>query len=172
MFELGKRLLPGAGYLAPLGKEPENGQNRWFRRLAEGVFDEPNLIARTNELADFLIETASGTRRVAVGFSNGANIAGSLLLLRPEVLSAAALLAPMVPLRPGELPDLTGRAVLMVCGERDPIVPRASAEAMAEMLRAAGARLSVHWHSGGHFLGRPEWELVAEWLRALEPAAG
>ena len=167
MFELGKRLLPGAGYLAPLGKEPENGQNRWFRRLAEGVFDEPNLIARTNELADFLIETAAGTRRVALGFSNGANIAGSLLLLRPEVFSAAALLAPMVPLRPSEFPDLTGRPVLMVCGERDPIVPMANAEALADMLSSAGDSVSIHWHAGGHFLGRPEWDLVGSWLRGL-----
>ena len=164
MFDLGPRLLPRAGYLAPLGKEPENGLNRWFRRLEEGVFDEPNLIERTHELADFVTATLGETRKIALGFSNGANIAAASLLLRPEVFDAAALLAPMVPIIPDSLPNLEGRPVLMVCGERDPIVPRTNALALASMLETAGADLTVHWHSGAHHLSAIEWNVTAAWL--------
>lgn len=164
MLEFGKALLPKAGYLAPLGNEPENGMSRWFRRLREGVFDEPNLIFRTHELADFVEEAVPEGRRIAVGLSNGANVAAAALLLRPEAFHAAALLAPMVPLEPEALPDLAGRPVLMVCGEQDPLVPRTNALALAAMLETAGAQLEVHWHPGGHGLGQREQYVVAAWL--------
>ncbi len=164
MLGLGKQLLPGVGYLSPRGKEPEAGMNRWFRRLAEGVFDEPNLIERTNELADFVEETLPDKRRIAVGFSNGANIAAAALLLRPESFHAAALLATMVPLSPDSLPDLAGKPILMVCGERDPIVPRSNAQALATMFETAGADLTLHWHPGGHNLSGVDWNVVAAWL--------
>jgi phospholipase/carboxylesterase len=164
MFELGKKLLPRAGYLSPLGKEPENGLNRWFRRHEEGVFDEPNLIERTNELADFVVAKLGATRKIALGFSNGANIAAASLLLRPEAFDAAALLAPMVPLTTDALPSLEGKPILMICGERDPIVPRTNALALATMLETAGADLTLHWHSGGHQLSAIEWNVTAAWL--------
>jgi phospholipase/carboxylesterase len=167
MLELGKHLLPRVGYLSPRGKEPENGLNRWFRRLSEGVFDEPNLILRTEELADFVTSTVGAARKIALGFSNGANIAAATLLLRPEVFDAAAILAPMVPLTLDSLPNLEGRPVLMVCGEKDPLVPRANALALATMLETAGASLTLHWHPGGHYLSKTEWNVTAAWLAKL-----
>ncbi|CAN5604568.1 alpha/beta hydrolase [soil metagenome] len=164
MLAFGKGLLSGVGYLSLRGKEPEHGQNRWFRRLQEGVFDEPNLIVRTHELADFVESTLVGVKRVAVGFSNGANIAASSLLLRPEAFDAAVLLAPMVPLQPESLPMLEGKPILMVCGERDPIVPRSNAQALATMFETAGADLTLHWHPGGHSFGPQERNVVSSWL--------
>ncbi len=123
MVPLGERLDPAAALLSPRGKSPENGMPRFFRRLAEGVFDEQDLIFRTHELAGF-VEGAARTynfdprRVVAVGYSNGANIAGALLLLRPGILAGAALLRPMVPLVPAELPKLDGVPVLISAGMR------------------------------------------------------
>lgn len=164
MLAFGKGLIGGVGYFSPRGQEPEYGQNRWFRRLQEGVFDEPNLIERTDELADFVQSELPDVRRIAVGFSNGANIAAAALLLRPEAFDAAVLLAPMVPIQPDSLPMLEGKPILMVCGERDPIVPRANAQALATMLEMAGADLTLHWHPGGHSFGPTERNIVAAWL--------
>lgn len=166
MLGFGKMLIGGVGYLALRGNESEHGQNRWFRRHAEGVFDEQNLIARTHELADFVASELDGAKRIAVGFSNGANIAASALLLRPEAFDAAVLLAPMVPLQPESLPMLEGKPILMVCGERDPIVPRANAQALATMFETAGAAVDLHWHAGGHSFGPTERNIVSSWLAA------
>jgi len=163
MFIWGRSLLADAGIVAPRGKEPENGLNRWFRRRAEGVFDEPNLIERANELSDWLLVHAPEPR-IAVGFSNGANIAAAQLLLRPETYAAAALLAPMVPLTPASLPDLEGKPVLMVCGEQDPMVPRFNAQTLATMFETAGADLELVWHPGGHGLGESEENHLRHWL--------
>lgn len=164
MLQLGKALSKRTGYLSLRGKEPEGAANRWFRRLAEGVFDEENLRFRTNELADYVIETLPETRRVAVGFSNGANIAASALLLRPEAFDGAILFAPMVPLQPEALPDLAGKPILMICGERDPLVPRMNAQTLATMFETAGADLTLHWHAGGHMPSGGEFNVAAAWL--------
>ncbi len=168
MFALGQSLrAEGMALLAPRGKEPERGMNRWFRRKAEGVFDLENLAMRADELADFVIETVPG-RRIAVGFSNGANVAAAILLQRPDVFSAAILLAPMVPFEPSEPPDLMGVRVHLDCGESDPMVPRENAARLAAMLSKAGARVSVRWHFGGHALdaeGLEEAKKVIESLR-------
>jgi phospholipase/carboxylesterase len=144
MFAIGSELYPGAGLLAPRGKEPERGMNRWFRRLQEGVFDEPNLLMRADELANFVVEKLPVGKRIAVGFSNGANIAAAILLRRPEVFSAALLLAPMVPFVPEPRPDLKGVRIHMDCGENDP--------KLAALFSKAGAKVSLRWHSGGHGL--------------------
>ena len=165
MMAFGRSLRPGAGLLAPRGKEPERGMNRWFRRRAEGVFDLENLATRADELADFVVEKAPGGRRVAVGFSNGANVAAAILLRRPEVFSAALLLAPMLPFEPSELPDLTGVRVHLDCGERDPLVPKENAARLATMLSRAGARVSVRWHPGGHALDAEGVEAAREFVR-------
>jgi predicted esterase len=167
MLEFGRRLSKRTGFLSLRGQERENGSTRWFRRLAEGVFDEPNLRMRTEELAAHVIEKVPESRRVAVGFSNGANIAAAALLLRPEAFHAAALLAPMVPLQPDSLPNLEGKPILMVCGERDPMVPRANAQALATMFETAGADLTLHWHPGGHGLSAAEMNVVAAWIAKL-----
>lgn len=166
MLRLGQTLRPTANLLSARGKEPEHGQNRWFRRLAEGVFDEPNLIERANEFSDWLLAERPNDHRVAVGFSNGANFAAAILLLRPEVFHSAVLLAPMVPLTPASLPNLEAKPILMVCGEVDPIVPRMNAMTLAGMFETAGADLQVHWHPGGHGLDAVSVRVVQAWLPA------
>lgn len=157
------------GVIAVRGNEPEGDLNRFFLRKAEGVFDEPNLLERTDELADWAIKEVPGPR-IALGFSNGANIAAATILRRPEAFDAAVLLAPMVPFTPDDLPDLTGKPVLMVCGERDPIVPLSNAMTLATMLQTAGADLTVHRHPGGHELDTVGARVAASWLAGL-PAA-
>jgi phospholipase/carboxylesterase len=169
LLPLGEALLPGAPRLSPRGKVLENGMPRFFRRLAEGVFDLEDLRRRTHELADF-VEAATaaqglaGRRPVAVGFSNGANIAAAMLLLRPQVLGGALLIRPMVPLVPETLPDLHGVRVQINAGEADPLVPAPQSEALAKLLSEAGASVEVRWIRGGHALTREDLNAGKAWF--------
>jgi predicted esterase len=177
LLPLGRVLAPGAALLSPRGKVLERGMPRFFRRLAEGVFDEADLIARAEELAAFVQRAASRydrdpQRMVAVGFSNGANIAGALLLLQPQTLRAAALFAPMVPLEPPTLPDLSGVAAFLSAGRGDPIAPPAQAERMAALLTEAGAATELHWHGGGHEVPNGHVALCRSWFAKLQAATG
>jgi predicted esterase len=167
-YELDQR----AAILSPRGKVLENGvAPRFFRRLAEGVFDIQDLKFRTNELADF-VNDASKTydfdlqRIVSVGYSNGANIAASILLLRPEILSAAILFRAMVPLVPEILPDLTNKHIFMSSGLYDPIVPKQEAERLLSLFKNAGARVSLSWQDSGHELRMKELQTAKEWLHS------
>ena len=172
LLDLGRMLAPDVGLLSPRGKVLENGMPRFFRRLAEGVFDVPDLIQRTHELADF-VEIASttysfdATRIIAVGFSNGANIAASMLLLRPQVLMGAVLLHAMVPFVPEELPNLTGKQVFVGAGRRDPIVPMQNTERLVQLLQEAGATVDSHWHNGGHTITHEEVREAKAWLQRI-----
>ena len=175
LIPLGRELDPDANLLSPRGKVLENGMPRFFRRLAEGIFDEEDLIRRTHELADF-IQQASAKYRLnrqnllAVGYSNGANIAGSLLLLRPQTLAGAILLRPMVPpIVPEPLPDLSGVPVLAVSGRHDPIVPTDEALQLVHLLREAGAEVSGSLENAGHGLTELTLEIVRRWLENLTP---
>ena len=169
LLPVGRELLPGAGMLSPRGKVLERGAPRFFRRLAEGVFDQEDLAKRTEELAAF-IEAAASTYSlerdgiVAVGFSNGANIATSLLLRRPGLLRAAVLFSPMVPFEPDALPRLDGTAVFIGAGRADPIVAPEQVERLAAMLRESGADVTIHWESGGHAVTRTEVAAAHEWI--------
>lgn len=170
LLGLGRFLAPEASLLSPRGKVLEHGMPRFFRRLAEGVFDMEDLERRTHELADFVAAAAQEygfdpDRVIAAGFSNGANIAASLLLLRPETLQAAVLFHPMVPLVPDPLPDLTGKLVFAGAGRADPLVPARQTEELAALLRSAGADVSLAWQPGGHSLGMEEAEAAAKWLQ-------
>lgn len=177
LIPLGRALLPGAGILSPRGKVLERGAPRFFRRLAEGVFDQQDLALRTEELARF-VEAATATygldrdRIVAAGFSNGANIAASLLLRRPTLLRGAVLLSPMMPFEPEPLPDLSGRAVFIGAGRTDSISPVAQAERLADVLRRSGADVTLHWHPGGHAVTPGEMDAARRWIeqRAAAPA--
>ncbi len=179
LLPLGEALLPGAPRMSPRGKVLENGMPRFFRRLAEGVFDLDDLRNRTHELADFL-EAAdkayglNGRKPVAVGFSNGANIAASLLLLRPGVLGGALLIRPMVPFVPESLPDLGGVLVQINAGQADPLVPPPQSEALAQLLGDAGASVRLHWVSGGHALTPEDLDAGKAWFgfSSLSPHAG
>jgi phospholipase/carboxylesterase len=169
LIPLGHELDPDASLLSPRGKTLENGMPRFFRRLAEGVFDLEDLRKRTNELADFV--TSASTRYqidpekiTAVGYSNGANIAASLLLLRPEILSAAILFRAMVPLTPEAEPDLSMTRVLISEGDHDPIVSAAEAGRLSGLLRSAGADVTIRFFQSGHELTADDVNLAREWL--------
>jgi phospholipase/carboxylesterase len=142
---------------------------RFFRRLAEGVFDEDDLRRRTHELADFIEASRAryGLQQpVAVGFSNGANIAASLLLLRPEVLAGAALLRAMSPFAQPLQADLTGKRVLILSGAMDPIVPADDVGRLAKTLSGNGASVDHRTLPAGHGLSQPDIGLLQSWLAA------
>jgi predicted esterase len=172
LVPLARAIDRNAGVLSPRGKVLERGMPRFFRRLAEGVFDVEDLKFRTSELADFIGAAAShyafdSGRVIAVGFSNGANIASSLLLLRPGVLSAAMLFSPMVPLDVPTLPDLTGVPVFIGAGRADPMVDPTNTQRLVDMLHEAGASVTVRWKAGGHELTRDDVDAGREWYSKL-----
>lgn len=172
LLPLGRELDPAAGLLSPRGRVLERGHLRFFRRLAEGVFDLEDLRERTENLADFILAAAQlyrfdPAKLVAVGYSNGANIAASVLLRRPEVLRAAILLRAMVPFMPEELPDLRGVRVWIGGGKQDTIIPRANTERLAEMLGRAGAEVTTRFFDADHGLTNTELVLAKRWLDGL-----
>lgn len=169
LIPLGRQLLPGAALLSPRGQVLESGMPRFFRRLAEGVFDLEDLKLRTEELARFINEARRAyhmehTKVIAVGYSNGANIASSVLLTYPDLLAGAVLFRPMVPFVPRLTPDLRNMAVLLAAGKNDPIVPPEQTSALAQILQTAGAQVSIHWHAGGHELGQDDIAVARDWL--------
>ncbi|SFJ15261.1 phospholipase/carboxylesterase [Paenibacillus sp. UNC496MF] len=175
LLPLAEQLSPSSSVLSVRGNVSENGMPRFFRRLAEGVFDEEDLRFRTKELADFLDEAAAkyGFRResiVAVGYSNGANIAGSLLFHYADALRGAVLHHPMVPLRGMALPDLTGVPVFIGAGTNDPICSASETEELTGLLRGAGADVTVHWENNGHRLSGTEARQAAAWFAAAFPS--
>ncbi len=176
LLPLGRMLSPKAALLSPRGKVLENGAPRFFRRLAEGVFDQEDLVNRTHELAEF-IKAATPEydlgRVFAAGFSNGANMAASLLLLHPGLLAGAVLLRAMVPFEPEVAPNLSGTPVYLAAGRSDQLVPPESSERLAELLREAGAEVTLDWQPGGHAIGRAEIEAARDWLAdAVARSAG
>lgn len=174
LLPIGEALAPGAGCLSPRGKVLENGMPRFFRRLAEGVFDQEDLSFRTGELAEF-VEAASDAYGfwkggiVAVGYSNGANIAVSLLLRRPELLAAAVLFRPMVPFVPREQPDLSGKSTFLAAGRQDPFVTTDETKRLESLLKECGAEVSLHWGRQGHGLERDEILAARDWLAGWKP---
>lgn len=170
-------LLPLAGLISPQssvlsvrGNVRENGMPRFFRRLSEGVFDEADLVFRTTELNDFLDEAAEtyGFNRrnlVAVGYSNGANIAASLLFHHQDALRGAVLHHPMVPRRGITLPDLSGVPVFATAGRNDPLCPPRETEELEDLLAEAGAAVTVHWEASGHQLTPSEVDAASAWYQ-------
>jgi predicted esterase len=172
LIPLGREIDPTAAILSPRGKVLENGMPRFFRRLAEGVFDEEDLKRRTHELADFVGAAAqhyefAADKVVAVGYSNGANIAASLLLLRPETLRAAVLFRAMVPLVPEKLPDLSSARVWIGAGNQDPIIPTSETRRLVQLLRSARAEVTIRFVNAGHSLTSAEVETASVWLAEL-----
>ena len=164
---MGKALAPNRLLLSPRGKVLENGMPRFFRRLAEGVFDEQDVIKRAHELADFIVEAGATyklTKPIAVGFSNGANIAAAVLLLRPEVLSGAILLRAMVPLANPPQAELEQKRVLIISGTSDPIIPASNANLLATMLKNAHADVQHETLPTGHNLTQNDVTLATKWL--------
>ena len=175
LVPLARAIDPDAAILSPRGRVLENGMPRFFRRLAEGVFDLDDLRTQTAALARFIEDAAARHRLVpsgivALGYSNGANIAASILLSHPHVLAGAVLLRPMVPFEPAHLPELSNKPILISAGRRDPIIQPALAERLAQLLEQSGARVTTLWQPGGHALAPGELEQVADWWKhAVKP---
>ncbi|WP_312096157.1 alpha/beta hydrolase [Niallia sp.] len=173
-------LLPLAGMiddeasvLSVRGNILENGMPRFFKRLAEGIFDEEDLIFRTKELNEFLDEAAKEyefdrDNIIAIGYSNGANVAASLLFHYQDALKAAILHHPMVPRRGIALPDLTGKAVFIAAGTNDPICSPEESNELQALLANANANVEMHWENRGHQLTAQEVEAAGKWYSALE----
>lgn len=175
LLPLGRLLDPGSNLLSPRGKVLENGYPRFFRRLAQGVLDVPDLKARTHELVEFVGAAAEDHgfvrgRVIGVGYSNGANIAVSTMLLHPGVLEATILFRPMWPFEPEERPDLNGVRVLISSGRNDPLIDRGDPERLAQVLRGGGADVTLNWNAAGHQLERDEVERAKKWLQELPDA--
>ena len=173
LLPLGERLAPGAALLSPRGQVLEHGMPRFFRRHAEGVFDQDDLARRTDDLAVFVRQAREAyaladAPLVAVGFSNGANIAASLLLRGTGVLDGAVLLRPMVPFEPDAPPPLHGIPTLLLAGRQDPIAGDTPSR-LAELLRAAGAEVELVWQPAGHGLVAADIESAERWLRDRFP---
>jgi phospholipase/carboxylesterase len=176
LLQLGYTLAPGATLLSPTGRVLEGNLRRFFRRVAEGVFDQEDLLVRTRELGDFVRDAAVayGTDRhrfVAVGHSNGANIAASLLLRQPDALAGAVLFRPMVPFAPEPSPVLSGVPVLICAGEQDPLVPSGDSEQLAQIFRSCDADVTLHVERAGHELTMGDVVAARDWIaRNFTPA--
>lgn len=173
LIPMGRQIAPNAAILSPRGKVLENGMPRFFRRLAEGVFDIEDLKLRTHELADFVVAASKVydfdlRYVVAVGYSNGANIAASELFLRPSLFSSAILYRPMVPLIPEVLPDLSAKHIFISAGLHDPIVSKHETENLFNLLKKTGVvDISINWQDSGHELILEEIKKVKDWLLRL-----
>ena len=172
MLPLGRRMDPSAALLSPRGKVLENGAPRFFRRFGEGVFDEEDVKRRAHELAQF-VETAATqyginlNQVVAIGYSNGANIAAAMLLLDLAKFRAAILLRAMPPLSSPDVPSLAGYRVLISVGGADQIVPAAEGKRLADILRWAGADATVEVQDAGHNLVLNDIAVAQRWLALL-----
>lgn len=177
LLQLGYTIAPGATLLSPVGKVLENGARRFFRREAQGVFDQEDLLLRTRELGDFVRDAAIAYnldrhRIVAVGYSNGANIASSLMLRHPDVLAGAILFRPMVPFTPTSRVVLSGVPILICAGEMDPLLPFGDTERLEEIFRSADADVTVHVERAGHELSMGDVIAARDWItRNFEPAS-
>ncbi|UJL48140.1 alpha/beta hydrolase [Virgibacillus sp. NKC19-16] len=172
LIPLAERIDPEANILSVRGNVSENGMPRFFRRLAEGVFDEEDLIFRTKELYEFLDEAAKENNFdrnniVAIGYSNGANIAASLLFHYQDTLKAAILHHPMVPRRGIDLPDLSGKNVFIGAGTNDPICAPEESKELQSLLEGANANVELHWEDKGHQLTMGEVEAARKWYENI-----
>jgi phospholipase/carboxylesterase len=167
---LGKELEPTASILSPRGKVLENGMlPRFFKRLAEGVFDIEDLKFRTYELADFIQKCSLHykfdlNQTIAVGFSNGANIGASILLLHPDVIQGAVLFRAMIPLVPNPLPDLSNKKILLSEGLQDPIVSRTETENLFKLFQKTNANITLKWQNSSHNLIQDDLITAKEWI--------
>lgn len=169
LLPLAKFLLPDASVLSPRGRVLENGMPRFFKRLSEGVFDMDDLCIGTAELAGFIKNALeeygiNSDSIITAGYSNGANIASSVIFSYPGLLKTAVLFHPMIPFVPDSPPDLSGTSVFITAGRNDPIVRSEETEMLAALYRDYGASVDVFWHDSGHSLTRGELEAARSFL--------
>jgi predicted esterase len=172
LIPFGRAVAPESNLLSLRGNVLENGMPRFFRRFAHGVFDLEDLRLRTRELREF-IQTAAAKYHfdpgdvIAMGYSNGANIAATLLMLYEDSLTGAILFRPMMPLTPDRIPDLTVCSILVCAGDHDSIIEPAMTTSLISFLRSANAKVAVHHHPGGHELGRDDLEAARKWMQQV-----
>ena len=169
LLPIGTQVSPGSALLSPRGKVLEHGMPRFFRRVDEGVFDVADLTARTDELAHFVDrarQTYALERPIALGFSNGANIAWSLLLRHPKLLAGAVLLRAMLPFTPPPAPKFDNIPVLMLSGAMDPLVRPDMRDPLADLFKSAGADVTYQVVQGGHGLTQQDLDLMKAWFAA------
>ena len=171
LIPLAKELAPNASILSVRGKVLENGMPRFFRRLEEGVFDMEDLKKRTDELAEFIVKSSSAYKFdpgsvIAIGYSNGANIAASVLLRRPEVLAGAILFRAMVPFIPTVMPDLSKKSIILLEGLYDPIVSKAEAQSLLELFTKTQSSVTLKWQNSGHNLTQEDIAAAKKWLES------
>jgi len=170
LLPVGKMIDQEANMLAVRGEVIENGMPRFFKRLAPGVFDEQDLMYRTSQLNDF-VDQASKTYDfdrgdvIAIGYSNGANIAANMLMQIPYSLGGAILMHPMLPRKDGEIPSLKNVPILITAGNNDPIVPLASTQALKKVLDDHEGNVSLSWFKFGHKLSSEEMQFVIKWYQ-------
>ncbi len=169
LIGIGKAIAPGAAIVSPRGNVLENGAPRFFRRLAEGVFDPNEVRSRAEELARFIRAAVityqlDPARVFALGYSNGANVASTVMFVEPGILQGAILFRPMLVYEPTEKNDLSGSAVFISAGRMDPIVPTASVEQLAALFQSAHAEVTLEWQLVGHNLVPSEVSEAADWL--------
>jgi predicted esterase len=169
LIGIGQAVAPGAAIVSPRGNVLENGAPRFFKRLAEGVFDPKEVRSRAEELARFIRAAVvtyrlDPTRVFALGYSNGANIASTVMFVEPGVLQGAVLFRPMLVYEPSERNDLAGSVVFISAGRMDPIVPVPSVERLVELYELANAEVILKWQLAGHSLVPSEVREAAEWF--------
>jgi len=169
LIRIGQAIAPGAAILSPRGNVSENGAARFFKRLAEGVFDPKEVRSRAEELARFIRAAMAKysldvTRLYALGFSNGANVASTVMFIEPDLLQGAILFRPMLVFEPEERSDLSGSSVFISAGRMDPIVPVSSVERLVELFQASRAEVTLKWQPAGHTLAPSEVHEAAGWL--------
>jgi len=169
LLPLGRELWPGAALLGVRGKVLENGMPRFFRRFAEGVFDVEDLKSRADELAEFIDAASeryqfSKKKLIAVGYSNGANIAASLILLHPHYLAGAILFRAMMPFVPDLIRDFRHFSVFIGAGRLDPMVPSGQVQQLAAVFETGGADMTISWSPGGHELSEDDVKAAKTWL--------
>jgi phospholipase/carboxylesterase len=174
LIGIGQAVAPGAAILSPRGNVSENGAPRFFKRLAEGVFDPKEVRSRAEELAGFIRAAIARygldpARTYALGYSNGANIASTMMFIDPGLLQGSTLFRPMLVFEPEQRSDLSGTSVFISAGRMDPIVPASSVERLVELFEEAHAEVTLKWQLAGHNLAPSEVREAAEWL-ALQRA--
>ncbi|WP_299629221.1 alpha/beta hydrolase [uncultured Tateyamaria sp.] len=166
-FSLAQQLMPGGGVVSPRGDVSEMGASRFFRRTGEGVYDMDDLAARTSKMIAYVEAHKAQHPDAPVfgfGYSNGANILASVLMVRPDLFDKAALLHPLITWDPGRVPGLAGKRVLVTAGEHDPITPWHKTTSLISWFEDQNARVTVETHDGGHELRQTEIQALAQFL--------
>jgi phospholipase/carboxylesterase len=162
--DLAAELKPGARRIGVRGDVAEGGAARYFKRLGEGRYDMADLARATRKLAAWVPSEAPTGERIALGYSNGANIIAATLFEAPQTFDTAVIMHPLIPFTPPSQPGLTGKRIMLTAGRRDPIAPAHSAEQLTEYLKQQGADVTLFWHEGGHEIRREELLAVRDFL--------